>query len=104
MLGANNRIAKEPRNVTVKKINGEVETLIIHPHEAIGIGDVSLRYPKYEKAFRYHGAIVDGFIGGAKTQLCSARIMKEVMELIYQRSGGRELLADDEPLDEALYK
>ncbi len=103
MLGVENRIAKEPKNVTVKHPNGVVETKIMHPHEAIGIGDVSLRYPKFESAFRYYGAIIDGFVGGARTQLCNARIMKEVMELIYCRSGGSELLADDEPLDKALY-
>lgn len=103
MLGVKNRIANDAKTVTVKHTNGTVETKLVHPHEAIGIGDVSLKYPKFEKAFRYYGAIVDGFIGEAKAQLCSARIMKDVTELIFRRSGGRELLANDEPLAEALY-
>lgn len=103
MLGIPNRIAKEPKRVTVKHFNGEVETKTMHPHEAVGIGDVSLRYPKYEAAFRYHGAITDGFIGNAKTQLCSARKMKEVMELINIRSNSKELFLDDAPIEKALY-
>lgn len=67
------------------------------------IGDVSVKYPKFEPAFRYHGCITDGFIGDAKAQLCDAVKMKEVLELIYTRSKGVEILADDEPLDEKYY-
>jgi len=103
MLDVKNRLAKEATTVTVKHLDNSVKTSVMHPHEAVGIGDVSLRYPKYEKAFRYHKAITDGFVGNAKTQLCNARIMKEVMMLINHRSGGIELLFDDAPLDEALY-
>ena len=53
--------------------------------------DISTRFTKYETAFRYHRAITDGFVGNAPTQLCDARIMKEVMELIYK-------LSDSDPL------
>ena len=67
------------------------------------IGDVSVRYSKFEVAFRYHGCIVDGFIGDAKAQLCDAVKMKEVLRHIYTRSKGMEILADDEPLDEKYY-
>ncbi len=103
MLGVDNRLAKEAKTVTVKHTDGTVENKTMHPHEAVGIGDVSLRYPKYEAAFRHHGAIVDGYIGNAPAMLCSARKMKEVMELIYTRSSGKELMLDDEPLDKSLY-
>lgn len=103
MLSVQNRIAKESKTVTVKNYDGRIEEKIIYPHEAVGIGDVSLRYPKYEEAFRYHGAIVDGEIGNAKAQLCSARKMKEVMELVYNRSREKELMLDDTPLDKKLY-
>ena len=66
-------------------------------------GDVSKRYPKFEAAFRYHGCIIDGFVGDAKAQLCDAVKMKEVLELIYSRSKGEEILADNKPLDEKYY-
>lgn len=103
MLGVKNRIASEAKNATIRHKNGDIEKRIMYPHRAIGIGDVSLRYPKYEDAFRYHNAIVDGKIGNADVQLCSARKMKEVMELIYKRSNGAELFADDIPIDKSLY-
>ena len=103
MLGIPNRIAKEAKNATIRHTNGAIEHRIMHPHEAVGIGDVSLRYPKYEEAFRYHGCITDGRIGNAHTQLCSARKMKDVMELIYKRSGGIELFDNDIPLNNSLY-
>ncbi|MBQ8836980.1 MAG: AAC(3) family N-acetyltransferase [Clostridia bacterium] len=103
MLGITNRLAPSPEIATMRHKDGRIETRMIHPHNAVGIGDVSLRYPKYEPAFRYHNCIVDGKIGNAVVQLCSARKMKEVMELIFNRSGGAELFADDTLLDETLY-
>lgn len=103
MLDIPNRIAQDAKKATIRHANGEIEHRIMHPHEAVGIGDVSLRYPKYEPAFRYHGCIVDGMIGNAPAQLCSARKMKAVMELIHQRSNGAEILLDYEPLDRVLY-
>ena len=103
MLNVKNRISKEAKTVTVRYLDGKIDSREIYPHKAEGIGDVSLRYVKYEPAFRYHGAIVDGCIGNANAQLCSARKMKEVMELIYNRSGGEELFLNDVPLDEKLY-
>ena len=68
------------------------------------IPDVSVYFGKFESAFRYYGCIEDGFIGDAPVQLCSARKIKETLEIIYKRSGGKELLADDKPLCEELYK
>ena len=103
MLDIPNRIAKEAKIATIRYKDGRVVSRIMHPHEAVGIGDVSLRYPKYEPAFRYHNCIVDGTIGNAPTQLCSARKIKKVMELIYKRSNGTELFYDDIPLKQSLY-
>ena len=103
MLQVPNRLAKDAKTATIRHKNGEIEMRSMHPHDAVGIGDVSQRYPKYEPAFRYHGCITDGYIGNAPTQLCSARKMKEVMELIYKRSNGTELLADDAPIAGKLY-
>lgn len=66
--------------------------------------DVSTHFPKLEPAFRAHGCITDGRLGNAAVQLCSARKMKEVMERIFRRANGEELLFDDQPLNEALYR
>lgn len=104
MLGVPNRLAKNAFNASVKYPDGTIVHKTVYPHRAEGIGDVSRRYVKYESAFRFHGAIQDGFIGDAHSQLCSAVKMKAVMELINQRSHGIELFYDDEPLDESLYK
>ena len=92
MLDVPNRLDRELRTVTVKHRSGEIEHRSSRGHSAKGIEDVSAQFPNYEPAFRYHGCITDGFIGDAPTQLCSARKMKRVMELIYRRSGGKELL------------
>ena len=67
------------------------------------IVDVSLNFPKFEEPFRYYGIIEDGFIGNAKTQLCSARKMYEVMEKIYKNNCFGELLHNDLPIDKKLY-
>ena len=50
---------------------------IVYFHLTDYIDDVSLRFVKYETPFRYHGCIIDGFIGNAPTQLCDARKIKE---------------------------
>lgn len=62
MLGIKNRIAKLPKTATIRHSDGSITKKVIYPHEAVGIGDVSLRYTKYEPAFRHHGAIIDGYI------------------------------------------
>ena len=104
MLGVPNRLDREPRAVTVKHRSGEVEHRSSRGHRAEGIEDVSAQFPNYEPAFRYHGCITDGFVGDAPTQLCNARKMKQVMELIYCRSGGEELLAVLEPIPLKYYE
>ena len=91
MLGASNRITDEPREVKVRRASGEVVTRMLHTHHTDYTSDISLRFPKYETAFRYHGAITDGFIGNAPAQLCDAVIMKETVELIRERCGGDPL-------------
>ena len=63
MLGIPNRLTKEPRTVTVKRKNGEIVQSALHAHHTDYTVDISMRFPKYETAFRYHGAITDGFIG-----------------------------------------
>lgn len=88
----------------VRYADGHVEVRDHCGHRSEGIRDVSAHFPKYEPAFRHHGCIVDGHVGNAPTQLCSARGMRDVLYLIRARSGGIELLADDAPLCEAYYR
>ena len=93
----------EPMRVAVKRRSGEVvERYMREPHCSF-TGDLSLRFPKYETAFRYMGAITDGFIGNAPTQLCDARIMKETVERIFKNSGGADPLANESAIPQKLY-
>lgn len=103
MLGVENRLSPCPETVAVKRKDGSMFNTDIRFVEARGIGDVSARFPKLEPAFRCRGCIRDGMIGNAKAMLCDAAGMKEVMEIIFRRSGGAELLGDDIPIDEKLY-
>ncbi|MBE5732532.1 MAG: AAC(3) family N-acetyltransferase [Clostridiales bacterium] len=104
LIGMSNRLAKEAENVTVKTEDGQVVKSKIRPHRTDFTSDVSLRFVKYETAFRYHGAIVDGFVGNAPTQACDARIMKDVMELIYKRGNGVDPLLDEKSIPPMLYR
>jgi aminoglycoside 3-N-acetyltransferase len=88
MLGMHGaRLSKDVRTVRVRRENGDVAVRQVRTHSTAFTKDVSLRFPKYETAFRYHGAIRDGFLGRAPAQLCDARIMRDVMALILQRAG-----------------
>lgn len=104
MLGVPNRLTEDKTERYIIHLDGHVEERLLHWFDEEKIPDVSVYFGKFEPAFRYHGCILDGILGNAKVQLCSAVKMKEVLELIYCRSQGMELLADDLPLEEALYK
>ena len=100
MAGIKHRMLAELTSVTVRKKDGSVETRHLHMFNETN-GDVSRRFPKYETAFRYHRAITDGFIGNAPTQLCDARICKQVVEMIYKNGG--DPLATEKQIPPALY-
>ncbi len=100
MLDIPGRLSEEAVDVSIKLRDGSIMQRKLHHH----IGHVSGNFPKYEPAFRYHGCIVDGYVGDAKTQLCDARKMKEVMELIYTRSYKRDVIMLDEAIDEKYWK
>ncbi len=104
MLQVPNRLLNEPDEWTIIHKDGRKEQRLLYCFDEESHPDVSLFFGKFEPAFRYHGCITDGYIGNAPVQLCCARKMKEVMALIYQRSGGEELLGDDAPLDVTLYE
>lgn len=103
ILNIKNRRGNIPVPVSTKRKNGQIIKRDILLFDEEGCGDVSLRFPKYETAFRYHGAITDGFIGKAPTQLCDAVKMKEVVELIFKNSGGTDPLADEKPIPPKFY-
>ena len=103
MIGMPNRLSAEPREVTVKRASGEIVTRKVYTHRTDYTGDVSLRFVKYEMPFRYHGASRDGFIGNAPVQLCDARIMKDVLEMIFKNSGA-DPLVDEKPIPPILYR
>lgn len=103
-LSIKNRLSKTAVPMQIRKKDGELIEKDFYYMISDEIEDVSVFFPKYEKAFRHFKCIKDGMIGNAKTQLCDARAMKDVMTLIHDRSGGVELLSDDVPLDEKLYK
>ena len=102
MLDVPFRLSENAVRTTIKLKNGEISERYIHHHA--GIPHISERYVKYEPAFRHFGIVKDGKIGNADAMLISARKIKEVVELIRERSKGAELMADFEPLDERLYK
>ncbi len=104
MLQVPNRMTDEPVALQVKRKDGTVVTKRGREIFAKGIPDVSAYFPKLEPAFRYYGAIRDGFIGDAPTMLCSTAKMVQVCKLVYGRSAGTELFADAKPLAEELYK
>lgn len=103
MLGTPNRMADEYMTVSVKRTDGTLVERKLRLYLTDYTEDISWRFHKYETAFRYHGCIRDGFIGDAPAQLCSARGMKEVVELITSRSGGTDPLSDEEPISPKLY-
>ena len=99
ILHVPHRLTKSPRTLTVRLPDGTVIEKKQRCHDGVD----SNRFRKFEPAFRHYGAITDGTFGGAKTQLCDARCMTDTLRLIMERAHYRELLADDEPLDPALY-
>lgn len=104
LMGVPNRLSEDYANTTIRLKDGTIVNRPLRFHSAKGIPDVSANYPKYEPAFRHHGCITDGFIGNAPSQLCDAVKMRDVLIMIRERSHGAELLEDNSPLDEALWK
>ena len=103
ILALPNRMAKTPISTTVRHLNGEITTQKLHLFDCSFSEDICERFPKYDVAFRYHGATTDGFIGRAPAQLCDAVRMKEVVELIWKNSGGEDPLATEKPIPPAWF-
>ncbi len=103
MLEIPNRLNPEPLKTVIKLASGELVKRQIRLPKADFIRDVSWRFSKYETAFRYHGAITDGWIGNAPTQCCDARIMKDVIERIWSNCGDTDPLGDEKPMPPKWY-
>ena len=102
-FGIQNRLSDFIYPALVRKANGEIEERPLRLIAPKDIGDVSQRYPKFEPAFCAAGAVTFGYVGSAFTRLCSARKMKRAFAAIVEKSGGAELLANDEPLPVSFY-
>lgn len=103
ILNLPNRMAKTPISTTVRHLNGKITSQDLCLFDCSFSEDICERFPKYDVAFRYHGATTDGFIGHAPAQLCDAVKMKQVVELIWQNSGGRDPLATEKPIPPAWF-
>ena len=103
MLNIPNRMGDKPVAMAVRKKDGQIIKTKLCLFDTDYTEDISWRFPKYETAFRYHRCITDGFLGNAPVQLCSARKMKETIELIYQKCGGIDPLADEEAIPQKWY-
>lgn len=102
MLNVPNRMSAQPTEVKIRRASGETVTRRVKTHASTLTNDISARFPKYETAFRYHGAITDGFLGAAPVQACDTVIAKQVMELIQSRAE-RDPLADEASLPPLWY-
>lgn len=103
MLGVKGRLTDEKIEARIIHKDGREEIRKLHWFDESKISDVSKFFDKFEPAFRHYGCIIDGKLGNADVQLCNARKMKSVMDIIYERAQGKELLSDNTPLDESLY-
>lgn len=104
ILKIKNRISDWYEKTKIIHLDGREEIREIKVFLEDGVPDASNFFGKFERAFRRHDCIKDGTFGAAKVQLCSANKIKEVIELIYSRNEGSELLGDFSPLDEKLYE
>ena len=102
MLNIPNRMGNTPVPVAVKK-NDQIIKRELRLFQTDYIEDISLRFWKYEMAFRYRRCITDGFLGNAPVQLCNAKKMKETIALIYQNSGGADPLKEEAPVPPKWY-
>lgn len=102
MLHIPNRMDEKTVPMAVKK-DGQIIRRELHLFYTDYIEDISLRFWKYETAFRYHRCITDGFLGNAPVQLCDAKKMRETVALIYQNSNRTDPLKDEEAIPPKWY-
>lgn len=104
MLNVNGRLTENKVEQKIIYEDGKIEKRFIYKIDTSCLGDISKRFIKFETPLRYYDCIIDGNIGEAPTQLCSAKKMKDVLEIIYKNANGQELLEDDKPIPEEFYR
>ncbi len=102
MLKIPNRMDTKKIPVSILRENGEISCRSLALFYTDYTEDISDRFVKYDTPFRYHGCITDGFLGNAPAQLCNARKMKEVVEMIYQNSP-TDPLKTEQPIPQKYY-
>ena len=84
IAGLDDRLVREPWDVTVIDYSGDAVTHPFRSHDASRTG--SLNFNNFEKAFIYHGAQTDGKIGDAYTRVADAAKCRDVLLKIYSRT------------------
>lgn len=97
----NDRLADEPWDVTVIDHNEKKITHPFRPHDASRTG--SLNFNNFEKAFIYHGAQTDGYIGNAYTRVADAAKCRDVLLRIYSKTD-KNLCLVRQDIPEELWK
>lgn len=104
MMNVPERLTKDKVKRTIIHKDGSSEVRELFWFDDSLISDVSVNFPKFESAFRYHDCIRDGKVGNAKVQICNSRKIKDTLEIVYNRNNFKELLNNAKPLDKALYE
>ena len=103
ILNIPNRMATEPCRVSVRRRDGSVYERDLLLFFADFTDDISLRFTKFDTAFKYRGCVREGFVGDAPTQICDAVGMLECVKLIYERAAGVDPLESEKPIPPAWY-
>ena len=103
MLNIPNRLTEKGITARIVYQDGNVESRHLRWFDPI-IPDVSVNFGKFEPVFRYFGALEYGVLGNAEVQFCRATKIKQALEVVYNNSKGTELLSDNLPLDDKLYR
>ena len=102
MLQIPNRMDTKKISVAIQKEDSEIVKRELSLFYTDYTEDISDRFIKYDTPFRYHRCIIDGFLGNAPSQLCDARKMKDVVEMIYQNAKG-DTLKTEQPIPQKYY-
>ena len=102
MLAIPDRMGGEPYTVRIKDKDGRITEGKLTLYKSGCCDDVSLRFPKFEEALRYHRAVIGGYIGNAYSRVVSAVGAYETLKLIYSRAE-KDPLADESQISPKLY-
>lgn len=100
-----NRINPVAMDVTIRDYEGkEILLKDYHSHGGSGIpGGVSTRYPLYQPALEYAGAVAEGKLGNARVYCCDAVKTTDIVAKMWKKAD-YDFLAEDKEIPEELYK